>query len=472
MTALVTGAAPEHGAGAGLVAPAYRARLAPGVVHLGVGGFHRSHQAVYLHELFARGLALDWGVVGVGTTSYDAPLHHALGAQDHLWTVETRTAAGAEHLVVGSHLTHLQLTEAAGAVAVLDHLVRPTTRWATLTVTEGGYPVDGPPTPTLAVLVEALGRRRAAGTPPLAVVSCDNLQHNGRVARAAVVAAASRVDVDLARWIDAEVPFPSSMVDRITPATTSDDVARIRLATGRYDACPVVAEPFRQWVLEEVPGAARPPLEEVGVQVVADVAPHETLKLRVLNGGHQALAWPGLLLGHRAVHEAATDPDVVAFLRRFLLAEVLPTLDEVPGTDPAAYAATVLERFAAPELPDTLARLAAHSTDRVPGFVLVAAAESVAAGRPVPATAALVALWWTTAGRAARTGAPDLVALPPAGLLGSLDAFLDDPEVLGGLAGHPGFGDEVRAAETLLRAVGPRALLRSLVDGTEWTTSP
>lgn len=459
-----------------LVAPAYRAHLTPGIVHLGVGGFHRSHQAVYLHELFARGRALDWGVVGVGTTSYDARLHAALGTQDHLWTVETRTAAGAEHLVVGSHLEHLLLTDPAGATAVLDRLERPSTRWVTLTVTEGGYPVDGPPTPTLAVLVEALRRRRAAGTAPFAVVSCDNLRHNGRVARAAVLAAAGHVDADLGRWIADEVGFPSSMVDRITPATSPADVARIRAATGRDDACPVVAEPFRQWVLEDVPGLARPPLEEVGVQVVADVAPYELLKLRVLNGGHQALAWPGLLLGHHAVHEAATDPDVRAFLRRFLHAEVLPTLDPVPGTDPAAYAETVLARFAQPELPDTLVRLAAHSADRVPGFVLAAAAESVSVGRPVPVTAALVALWWTTLRRAGATGAPALQAPPDVDLPGgegeALDAFLGDPRVLGDLAGDARFGDEVRAAEALVRSVGPRGLVRSLVADGEWTSSP
>ncbi|MFW6773447.1 mannitol dehydrogenase family protein [Nocardioides sp. CPCC 205120] len=465
-----------------LVAPAYRAHLVHGVVHLGVGGFHRSHQAVYLHELFERGVAHDWGVVGVGTTEHDARLHAALHAQDHLWTVETRTPTGAEHVVVGSHLEHLLLTDPAGAAAVLDRLVRPTTRWVTLTVTEGGYPVDGPPSPTLAVLVAALRHRRAAGTAPFAVVSCDNLQHNGQVARAAVVAAAEAADPadpadpDVARWIADEVAFPSSMVDRITPATTPDDVARIRRATGRDDACPVVAEPFRQWVLEHVPGVPRPPLEEVGVQVVADVAPYELLKLRVLNGGHQALAWAGLLLGHRAVHEAATDPDVVAFLRRFLHAEVLPTLDPVPGTDPAAYAETVLARFAQAELPDTLERLAAHSADRVPGFVLAAAAGSVVAGRPVPVTAAVVALWWTTLRRAHASGTPTLVAAPDLAAAGgdgeALDAFLADPGVLGGLAGDPRFGDEVRAAEALLRSGGPRGLLRSLTADDRWRTSP
>ncbi|HEY1132955.1 MAG TPA: mannitol dehydrogenase family protein, partial [Nocardioides sp.] len=402
-------------------APAYRDRLSPGIVHLGVGAFHRSHQAVYLDDLFRRATAgttdegaLTWGVRGIGTTSHDRPLHAALAAQDHLWTVETREADGAAtHQVVGALLDHVvALDDAAGA---LEPLTDPRVRWATLTVTEGGYPVDPetlalrpddglladlegvrrgrPPTSATALLVAGLEARRRAGLAPYAVVSCDNVQHNGAITRAAVLGAAALVDHGLADWIGTEVAFPATMVDRITPATTVLDVERIRAATGVDDACPVVAEPFRQWVLEDVPGLARPALEEVGVQVVPDVAPYELLKLRVLNGGHQALAWPGLLLGHHHVHEAATDPDVAGFVRRFH-AEVIPTLDPVPGEDPEAYAATVLQRFAQPHLPDTLERLAAHSEDRMPGFVLPAATASVRAGRAVPATAALVALWW------------------------------------------------------------------------------
>lgn len=447
-----------------LVAPSYRDQLTPGIVHLGVGAFHRSHQAVYLDELFRRGRALDWGVVGVGTTEHDRRLHDALARQDHLWTVETRGADGTpEHHVVGSHQEHLLAVDEPDAV--LARLTDPRTRWVTLTITEGGYPVDpadltlraddalvtdlarvrrgAAPRTAVGLLVAGLERRRRAGAPPYAVVSCDNLQHNGAIARAAVVGAAALVSPDLAAWVDEHVAFPSTMVDRITPATTPADVARVRAATGTDDACPVVAEPFRQWVLEDVPGLQRPPLEDVGVQVVADVAPYELLKLRVLNGGHQALAWPGLLLGHHHVHEAASDPDVLAFLERYH-AEVLPTLDPVPGEDPEAYAATVRARFAQPHLPDTLRRLAEHSTDRIPGFVLPAATEAVTAGAPVPATAALLACWWAVL----RDGPPG----------GPLPGAPDDPAALSLPAP---LRVAVETAAGVLRDRGTRALLRA-----------
>jgi len=228
----------------------------------------------------------------------------------------------------------------------------------------------------------ALARRRAAGVPPFTVMSCDNLQGNGKIARTAFVSFARLQDEGLANWIDANVAFPNAMVDRITPQTTDADRAMVAEVFGIADAWPVVCESFKQWVLEDHFTNGRPPLEEVGVQIVPDVHPYETMKLRLLNGSHQAMAYLGYLAGYRYADETMNDAEFRTFIARFMDDEITPLLPPVPGIDLADYKRTLLERFANPKIKDTLARLATDGSDRMPKFVLPSLNEALAQGRP------------------------------------------------------------------------------------------
>jgi mannitol 2-dehydrogenase len=391
------------------------------MVHLGVGGFHRAHQAVYLDTLMNGGGPLDWGVVGVGLLPGDARMRDALHAQDCLYTVVVKHPDGRlEPRVVGSMVRYLYAPD--DPAAVLDALSAPATRVVGLTVTEGGYHLDpvtgeldaddpalradlavlagpagparaGMPRTAFGVVVAALRRRRAAGTPAFTVMSCDNLPGNGDVARRTMTAFARLVDPGLADWMTEHVAFPSSMVDRITPATTPEDVAALAERFGVGDAWPVVCEPFAQWVLEDDFPAGRPPLERAGVQLVDDVRAYELAKLRLLNGGHQAVAYLGRLAGHRHVHEACRDPLLAGFLLDYLEREAGPTLPEVPGVDLDAYRRGLVERFANPAVCDTLARVCADTSDRIPQWVVPVLVDNLAAGREVERAALVLASW-------------------------------------------------------------------------------
>jgi mannitol-1-phosphate/altronate dehydrogenase len=283
---------------------------------------------------------------------------------------------------------------------VLQLLAHPATRIVSLTITEGGYLVDDKtgvfdagnaairedvdrdaPKTVFGYIVAGLERRRSAGVAPFTVLSCDNLQGNGSVARTAIVSFARLGGDALAGWIEGNVAFPNGMVDRITPQTTDADRAMVAEAFGITDGWPVVTEPFRQWVIEDSFSNGRPPLEEVGVQIVPHVHPYETMKLRLLNASHQAMAYLGYLAGYRYAHEVMGDPDFVQFLTRFMDVEVTPLLPPVPGIDLAEYKRTLLARFGNPKIADTLARLATDGSDRMPKFVLPSLSEALAQGR-------------------------------------------------------------------------------------------
>ena len=297
--------------------------------------------------------------------------------------------------------------------AVIEQMAQPTTKIVSLTVTEGGYnfhPVTGEfdadnpavqadlqpgavPTTTFGLITEALVRRRERGIAPFTIMSCDNIQGNGHVASTVFTAFARLRDPELGDWVAAEVQFPNSMVDRITPGTTDEDRAQISERFGVEDAWPVVCEPFTQWVLEDKFSLGRPPLEDVGVQVVDDVEPYELMKLRLLNASHQALCYFGYLAGYRLVHEVAQDPLFAGFLRSYMDAEATPTLSPVPGIDLDAYKGQLIERFSNSAVRDTVARLCAESSDRIPKWLLPVIRENLAAGRAVPLSAAVVASW-------------------------------------------------------------------------------
>ncbi|MCS5715754.1 mannitol dehydrogenase family protein [Herbiconiux sp. CPCC 205716] len=392
--------------------PGYdRSGLTAGIMHIGVGNFHRAHQAAVIDELLEKGLARDFAICGVGVLPGDRHMRDILRDQDGLYLLELRHPDGRrEQRIIGSIVDYLYLPD--DPEAVVEKMAGVSTRIVSLTITEGGYKTDFTtntfdaadaevrrdlehpehPGTVFGLIVEALARRRAAGRVPFTVLSCDNLPMNGEVTRNALVSFAALRDQELARWIDEEVAFPNSMVDRITPATTDRDREYVRDRLGVEDAWPVAAEPFFQWVVEDSFTAGRPPFEQTDVQIVDDVAPYELMKLRLLNGSHQALAYFGALAGHEFVEEAMADEDLVRFLERYM-SEVLPTVPAVPGIDLREYRRVLLERFSNPAIRDTLARLCADSSNRIPKFVVPSILENRAAGRPVEFGAAVLASW-------------------------------------------------------------------------------
>jgi len=392
--------------------PTYdRASLTTGVVHLGVGGFHRAHEAMYLDRLLDRGGEPSWAVCGVGTLPADRAMQQALEPQDCLYTLVLK---GTDHSVrprvVGAIARYLHAP--ADPEAVVARLTDPTTRIVSLTITEGGYHVNdvtgefevtpdvaadlepgAVPGTVFGLVAEALDRRRRAGATGFTVVSCDNMQGNGGVARKSFTAFAELKHPALARWLDENVTFPSSMVDRITPATTDQDRRDLAELFGVEDAWPVVAEPFAQWVLEDRFVAGRPSLQDVGVQLVDDVHPYELMKLRLLNGSHQVMGFLGHLGGYRFVHEACQDRAYAGMLLRYMTDEATPTLPSLPGIDLDDYQRTLMSRFANERIRDTLARICIDGSDRIPKFVLPVIRDQLRAGGDISVSVTAVAAW-------------------------------------------------------------------------------
>ncbi len=486
MTQLNTGAL----SAVDIAVPAYdRAAITPGIVHFGVGGFHRAHQAMYLDALMNDGKALDWGIVGVGVLPQDRRMYDVLSAQDHLYTLVIKHPDGTlEPRVIGSIVDYLFAPDSAEAV--LDRLVDPATRIVSLTITEGGYHVNqvtgeldtsdaglaadlepgATPGSAFGFVVEALARRRAAGIPPFTVMSCDNIPGNGHVARKMLAAFARLKDPALASYLENEVRFPNCMVDRITPVTTDGDREALSDAFGIEDGWPVVCEPFTQWVLEDDFGGVRPPYEEVGVQIVDDVEPYELMKLRLLNASHQALCYLGYLSGYRYAHEVCQDKLFVDFLLGYMTEEGTPTLPPVPGVDLDRYRQQLIERFANPEVKDTLARLCAESSDRIPKWLVPVIREQLAAGREIKRSALVVASWARYAEGSDEQGQPIEVVdrlrdkLVERAQYNREDplVFISDRDLFGDLASDSRFVEEYTAALQSLHEIGARATLEAL----------
>lgn len=393
--------------------PSYdRSGLVAGIVHFGVGGFHRAHQAMVIDQLLAEGKARDFAICGVGVLEQDRRMKQVMDAQGGLYTLVLKHPDGRrEARVIGSIVEYLLAVDDADAV--IEKMAAESTRIVSLTITEGGYNVDQVtgefdasnaavradatreqlPRTVFGLIVEALRRRRERGLAPFTVQSCDNIQGNGHVAQKMFVAYARLADAELGDWIEANVAFPNAMVDRITPVTSEEDRAEVRDTLGIADAWPVVAEPFFQWVVEDHFPLGRPPFEDAGTQMVADVEPYELMKLRLLNASHQGLTYFGYLSGYRYAHEATGDPAIASFLLRYMNEEATPTLSPVPGIDLEAYKHTLIERFSNPEVRDTLARLCAESSDRIPKWLLPVVRENLASGGAVELSAAIVASW-------------------------------------------------------------------------------
>lgn len=477
----------------GLSVPDYdRSTLSPGIVHIGVGHFHRSHQAMYVDRLLNTGTSSDWAIWGVNVRSTSQGPLRALAPQDCLYTLTEKTAEGASHSSVIGSIIGIERAELDGE-PVIGRMAAPATRIISLTVTEGGYGID-PVTGTfsgkgdrlieadmasrsscvswLGLLVHALRRRCETGAGPVTLMSCDNIHGNGRVAREALTGFARIVAPDLLEWIDANMAFPNSMVDRVTPGTTDEDRAYLQRSFGLEDAWPVTCEAFTQWVLEDNFANGRPALEDVGVDLVDDVEPYELMKLRLANGTHQALCYLGHLLGYTFVHEAVADPDIHAMLIRYIDEEAVPTLRPIPGVDLNEWGRTVLQRFGNPQIKDRLARICADTSDRIPKFILPGVQDQLAHGRQVQICAAVVASWARYAQGSDEHGAAIDIKDPRKTRLMSAaraeseqpGAFLNLTEIFGDLAAQQPFLSHYLTALDILRRHGARALLTSLAS--------
>lgn len=391
--------------------PTYsRADLTPGILHFGVGNFHRAHQAVYLDALFNLGEGHDWAIIGAGTRASDAAMRDALSRQELLTTVVEQEAESSAAHITGVMVDYL---EPGDSQAVIAALTDPAIRIVSLTITEGGYYIDpasqkfDPTHPDIAhdaahfdtpktafgLILAGLVKRREAGIAPFTVMSCDNIPGNGHVTENAVAGLAALIDPALAAWVKSSVAFPNGMVDRITPATSDREKKLLSDHFGIDDAWPVFCESFKQWVLEDNFPSGRPALEKVGVQFVPDVAPYEHMKIRILNGGHATIAYPAGLLDIHFVHEAMEHPLVSAFLKKVESEEIIPVVPPVPDTDLDEYFALCERRFANPKIGDTIRRLALDGSNRQPKFIIPTALDRIGQGQGVTGLALVSALW-------------------------------------------------------------------------------
>ena len=464
------------------------AKVAGGIVHLGLGGFHRAHMARYTHDLMGQDAsALGWGITGAGLRASDKGLLDALAGQDELYSLVEREGAQEKRAVIGSIVGTIDAsTSSAALLAAID---RPATRIVSMTVTENGYHLDratrtldlgsaaivadlarpDDPRTVPGLLVEAYRRRRATGGAPFTAMCCDNMPHNGRVLKAAVLALANRREPALAHWIDEHAAFPNAMVDRITPVPTAEEADAFRAETGLDDRAPLHAELFRQWVVEDAFSAGRPAWEDVGAQFVADVAPYELMKLRLLNGSHLAVAAIGQLAGHAMIGDAVRDP----LIRRYMIAlmdrETGPTLQPVPGIDLARYKRCLLDRFANRAIRDTTQRV---NTDAPLNYLLDPIRDRLERDQPIELLALGLAAWCRRATGRGEGGEPIAVVHPLAELLalrareGGADptALLSIAELFGPLGRDPRL---VRTVGRWLALIYERGVGATLHAGTE-----
>jgi mannitol 2-dehydrogenase len=469
----------------GVAAPKYRrSDLSAGIVHIGVGNFHRAHQAVYLDDLFNAGRDHDWAIVGSGVRDPDVAVREKLKEQDWLTTVVEQEAETTSIRVTGSMIDFVQPYDVG---ALLNTLSKPSIRIVSLTVTEGGYYISPAtqhfdpthsdiaydarhaeaPKTAFGLIAAGLKRRRAAGVAPFTVMSCDNIPGNGHVTENAVAGLAELADPELARWIRANVAFPNSMVDRITPATTDRERAFVRDKYGLEDNWPVFCEQFRQWVVEDKFPAGRPTLETVGVTFTSDVSPYELMKIRMLNGGHAAIAYPAGLLDIHFVHEAMADEQIRAFLEKLTKHEIQAVVPPPPSTSLDDYRNLVARRFANPKIADTIQRLCFDGSNRQSKFILPSAADRLKSGASIEGLALVSALWCrycygeTESGKAIAPNDPSWERIQTAAKRARSDppAFFELRHIFGDLAANPGY---VRAFSDGLSSLWTRGVRSTL----------
>jgi mannitol 2-dehydrogenase len=471
--------------------PSYeRSQLKAGIIHFGIGNFHRAHQAVYLDDLFNLGQDHDWGLIGAGVTSYDGTMRDKLKAQDYLTTVVEQDVGKSAARVTGSMIDFLDPSDRKALIA---RLADPAIRIVSMTITEGGYfinPATGifdPQHPAIAedgrnpddpktvfgLILAGLKRRRAEGTKPFTVMSCDNIPGNGHVTENAISGLAALSGPEFASWIKTNVAFPNSMVDRITPATGPREINHCAETFDIADNWPVYCEEFKQWVMEDNFPNGRPALEKVGVTFVKDVAPFELMKIRILNGGHAAIAYPGELLDIHFVHEAMEEPLIRAFLAKLEKTEIIPCVPPVPDTNLDDYFDLIERRFANPKIGDTISRLAQDGSNRQPKFILPSTSDRLAKGEDVVGLALVSALWCryfegtSDSGRKITFNDANAERLQAHALKSRENplAFLELGDIFGDVAKSGLFQKRFTDALNSLRQKGTRATLTDYLEG-------
>lgn len=395
----------------GILVPAYeRSRLSPGIVHIGLGNFHRAHQAWYLHRLMQQGLAHDWAIIGAGVRQTDEEQRKRLSGQNYLSTLIELDPVGRSAEVTGSMIGFVPVE--TDNAALIQQMADPAIRIVALTVTEGGYYIDPvskefdrnhedirhdcthPDSPRTAfgAIVAALRKRRDAGHGPFTVQSCDNLQGNGAIVRQTVTSLANMSDPDLANWIDESCTFPNSMVDCIVPATGPKELELVR-EFGIEDNAPVTHENFRQWVIEDDFCAGRPDWDKAGATFCSDVHAYEMMKIRILNGGHQLVANAGELLSVRFIAECLANPVIRAYFRKTCIEDIVPHVPDVPGMSSTAYLDLVDNRFSNPQIVDTVRRVAFDGSSRHTGFLLPTIRDAIKDDCSIEGLALSQAVW-------------------------------------------------------------------------------
>lgn len=395
----------------GVRVPHYDRRdLKAGIVHIGLGNFHRAHQAWYLHRLFDQGLCQDWAIVGAGVRAPDGVQREKLAAQDWLTTLIELDPSGKSAEVIGSMIDYVPVE--AGNPSLIAKMADPDIRIVSLTVTEGGYYIDPSnggfdanhpdilhdaanprfPRTAFGAMVEALRLRREKGHIAFSGLSCDNLQGNGAILRRTLVSLARMSNPGLADWIDCNGSFPNSMVDCIVPSTGPGELSLAK-RFGIEDASPVTHENFRQWVMEDDFCAGRPDWDKVGVTLSDDVHAFESMKLRILNGGHQIIAMPGELLGMETIAQTMAHPLIPLFFDKVVREEIAPHVAPVPGMKPLDYLDLVHRRFSNPQVKDTTRRVAFDGSSRQPGFLFASIRDGLKQGTPIGGLALATALW-------------------------------------------------------------------------------
>jgi len=446
-----------------------RQDLSPGIVHIGVGNFHRAHLATYLHQLMLQGEAFDWGIIGSGVKVYDENMRAKLQQQDWLSTVIELDNDNSRAHVLGSMLDFTAIEPNAIIQAVCDSRIR----IVSLTITEGGYyltnqgegfNIEHPdiqqdiahfaqPRSIFGILLQALNVRRKQNLPGVTLLSCDNIPHNGDVTKRIFWEMAEAVDPELKTWIEREVSFPNSMVDCIATTTTPENVAMLADTFGVNDQCPVFCEPFRQWVLEDNFVAGRPAFEKAGVQFVQDVSAYELMKLRILNGGHAAIAYPAALLGYTLIGDAMQNPLIVDYFKKLAEDDVIPTLPDLPylsRQDYLDYSHIIVQRFSNTGIRDTIARLAMDASNRLPKFVLPTVHANLATNNVPVGLSLVLALWCFLLAQADSNAIEfevvdeqkDVLTQAARQSQTAPEAFLHTPALFGILSGHTQFVEQ------------------------------
>lgn len=471
--------------------PTYnRQQLKTGIVHIGVGGFHRSHQAYYIHQLLEKYSATDWAICGVGLREADRNMANVLKNQDCLYTLVTQHPNGTvETEVIGSIAEYLFALD--NPQLVIDKMADSDTKIVSLTITEGGYNFNSTtgefdfknpdiqhdlahlnnPKTVYGYLTAALRKRRADGLPPFTILSCDNIQHNGDMTRKMLLAFAKKQDIALVDWIEKEVGFPNAMVDRITPVTTPEVTDYLENTHGVNDQWCVVCEPFIQWVIEDNFSDGRPPLEKLGVQFVPDVTPYEKMKICLLNAGHSVLGIPGAIHGHPTIDACINDVVFKKFMRHFMDKEATPILGKIEGIDIEKYKDNLEERFANPNIKDSVSRICSESSAKLPKFLIPTLRENLENGGSIEYATFILAAWCYCSDKGIdKNGTPIEIIDAQKGVLhqaakdteNNWKAFLNQPEIFGDLIENKKFVKEYTSA---VQAIYKEKNVRKLMEG-------